>query len=144
MSNNKFDALKIEGQMCFPLYACSREIIKLYKPFLDKIDLTYTQYIVMMILWEKESVTVKEMGELLYLDSGTLTPVLKKMEHKGLIIRRRSCHDERILIVSLTEAGRKLKEDAVIIPYEMKKICKLSEEEAKTLYDLLIKMLKNF
>ena len=144
MGSSKFDALKIDGQLCFPLYACSREIIKLYKPFLDKLDLTYTQYIVMMILWEKESVTVKELGALLYLDSGTLTPVLKKMEHKGLIIRRRSSQDERILIVSLTEEGRNMREDAVEIPYEMKKICKLNEEEAKNLYSILTKMLKSF
>lgn len=144
MSKEKYEALKIDGQLCFPLYACSREIIKQYKPYLDKLDLTYTQYIVMMILWEKKSVTVKEMGEYLYLDSGTLTPVLKKMEAKGLITRKRSCQDERILIVSLSEKGEQLKEQAVEVPYEIAKCCKLSEEEAYMLYNLLHKMLKGF
>ena len=115
----QYDALRLENQLCFPLYACSREIIKQYKPFLDEIDLTYTQYIAMMVLWEKESVTVKELGEALYLDSGTLTPLLKKMEAKGLITRRRSEADERSLIVTLTEAGDRLKDRAVQVPNRM-------------------------
>ena len=142
MSNNKYDALKIEGQLCFPLYACSREVIKKYKPFLDKLDLTYTQYIAMLVLWQKKSVTVKEMGECLYLDSGTLTPLLKKMESKGLITRQRSTQDERILIVTITSAGEALKEQAVEIPYEMGRYCQLDNEEAYTLYKLLYKLLK--
>ena len=144
MGKDKFEALKIEGQLCFPLYACSRELIKQYKPLLDKLDLTYTQYIAMLVLWDKKSVTVKEMGEYLYLDSGTLTPVLKKMELKGLITRKRSCQDERILIVALSEKGEKLKDEAAEVPYEMAKHCKLDNEEAYTLYKLLYKMLRNF
>ena len=138
----KYDALKLENQLCFPLYACSREIIKQYKPYLDEIDLTYTQYIAMMVLWEKKAVTVKELGNALFLDSGTLTPLLKKMEAKGLIHRQRSAEDERSLIVSLTEEGEALKEQALAVPYKMAQCTGLAPEEAAQLYQLLYKMLK--
>ena len=138
----KYDALKLENQLCFPLYACSREIIKQYKPYLDEIDLTYTQYIAMMVLWEKKAVTVKELGNALFLDSGTLTPLLKKMETKGLIHRQRSAEDERSLIVSLTEEGEALKEQALAVPYKMAQCTGLAPEEAAQLYQLLYKMLK--
>ena len=94
---DKYDSLKIENQICFPLYACSKEIIRMYKPFLDELDLTYTQYITMMILWDKGSLNVKELGEQIYLDSGTLTPLLKKLEQKNYITRQRSKDDERTL-----------------------------------------------
>ena len=140
--DKKYEALKLENQLCFPLYACSRETIKLYKPFLDELDLTYTQYIAMMVLWEKESVTVKELGEALYLDSGTLTPLLKKMEAKGLITRRRSEQDERSLIVRLTEEGTALRERALAVPHQMASCVRLEPEEAKELYRLLYKLLK--
>ena len=139
--NGKYDVLKIENQICFPLYACSREIIKQYKPFLDEIDLTYTQYIAMMVLWEKKSVTVKELGQCLYLDSGTLTPLLKKLESKGLLTRSRSVRDERNLIVTITEAGERLKEQAVAVPAQMAQCSSLEPEEAVTLYRILYKML---
>ena len=142
MEGVEFDPLKLENQLCFPLYACSREIIKQYKPFLDEIDLTYTQYIAMMVLWEKESVTVKELGEALYLDSGTLTPLLKKMEAKGLITRRRSEADERSLIVTLTEAGDRLKDRAVQVPNRMAGCIRLEPNEAQELYRILYKLLK--
>ena len=140
--DKKYDALKLENQLCFPLYACSREVIKLYKPFLDELDLTYTQYIAMMVLWEKKSVTVKELGAVLHLDSGTLTPLLKKMEAKGLLTRRRSTEDERSLIVSLTEQGEALRERAVDIPAKMSKCVNLEPEEARELYRLLYKLLQ--
>ena len=140
--DKKYEALKLENQLCFPLYACSRETIKLYKPFLDELDLTYTQYIAMMVLWEKESVTVKELGEALYLDSGTLTPLLKKMEAKGLITRRRSEQDERSLIVRLTEEGMAMRERALSVPYQMAACVHLEPEEAQELYRLLYKLLK--
>ena len=141
MDNQKYVALKLENQLCFPLYACSRETIRLYKPHLDKLDLTYTQYISMMVLWEKKAVTVKELGTALYLDSGTLTPLLKKLEAKGLLTRKRSTEDERNLIVTLTEKGEKLREDALDIPAEMAKCVNLSHEESITLYKLLYKLL---
>ena len=140
-NDQKYDALKIENQLCFPLYACSREIIKQYKPFLDEIDLTYTQYITMMVLWEKKSLTVKELGNCLFLDSGTLTPLLKKMEAKGLLARRRSEEDERSLIVTITEKGENLKEKAVKVPAEMAKCTNLEPEEAMELYRILYKIL---
>lgn len=140
--DKKYDALLLDRQLCFPLYACARETIKLYKPFLDELDLTYTQYITMMVLWERESVSVKELGEALYLDSGTLTPLLKKMEAKGLLTRRRSPEDERSLIVSLTEEGRAMREKAVEIPAKMARCVSLEPEEALELYRLLYKLLK--
>ena len=140
--DHKYDALRLENQLCFPLYACSREVIKRYKPFLDKLDLTYTQYIAMMVLWEKKSVTVKELGGYLYLDSGTLTPLLKKMEAKGLIPRRRSGEDERSLIVSLTDRGAQLRDEALDVPVQMSKCVMLEPGEAQELYRLLYKLLK--
>ena len=117
--NNKYESLKLENQLCFPLYACSKEIIRKYKPLLDKLDLTYTQYIAMMVLWDKESLSVKELGEFLYLDSGTLTPLLKKLEQKGYITRDRDSTDERVLKVKITESGLKLRDDALYVPEEM-------------------------
>ena len=141
MLESKYEALKLENQICFPLYACSREIIKQYKPFLDKIDLTYTQYITMMVLWEKKSINVKALGRCLYLDSGTLTPLLKKLEAKGLVTRQRSAEDERNLIVTITQRGEALKEAAVAIPEQMAKCSTLDPEEAVMLYRILYKML---
>lgn len=141
MSEVTFDPLKLENQVCFPLYACARETIKLYKPYLDKLDLTYTQYITMMVLWEGKEVTVKELGDRLYLDSGTLTPLLKKLEDKGLVDRRRSTVDERNLMVSITEKGQVLRAEAEYIPTEMAKCLVLDKEETKVLYRLLYKML---
>ena len=140
---SKYDALKIENQLCFPLYACSREIIKQYKPFLDEIDLTHTQYIAMMVLWEHKTMNVKAMGEILFLDSGTLTPVLKKLESKGLITRQRSAADERNLVVTIKESGESLKEKAVAVPAEIAKCSNLEPEEAAMLYRILYKMLGN-
>ena len=141
MTDGRYDALKLVNQLCFPLYACSREMIKQYKPFLDEIDLTYTQYITMMVLWEQKSINVKTLGTLLYLDSGTLTPLLKKLEAKGLVTRCRSTEDERSLIITLTAAGEALKERAVTIPGEMAKCVSLEPREAAELYRLLYKML---
>ena len=138
----QYDCLRLDQQLCFPLYACARETIKLYTPFLDQLDLTYTQYIAMLVLWEKRSVTVKEMGEALYLDSGTLTPLLKKMEAKGLLTRRRSTEDERSLIVTLTDKGRDLRERALEVPAKMSRCVVLSREESLELYRLLYKLLK--
>ncbi len=140
--DNKYDALLLRRQLCFPLYACARETIKLYTPYLDALDLTYTQYIAMMVLWERKTVSVKELGEALYLDSGTLTPLLKKMEAKGLLTRRRSQEDERSLIVSLTEKGSALQEQAAEIPSCMARCVTLEPEETRELYRLLYKLLK--
>ncbi len=139
----KYNALKLENQLCFPLYACSKEVVRKYKPYLDKLDLTYTQYITMMVLWEKKSINVKELGEELYLDSGTLTPLLKKLEAKGFIKRKRSKNDERNLVVSITEKGEKLKDEAVDVPVMMSQCVNLSNDESVQLYKLLYKLLGN-
>ena len=141
MSEQNFEALKIENQLCFPLYACSREVIKQYKPFLDELDLTYTQYIAMMALWEKGEMTVKELGDILYLDSGTLTPLLKKLEAKDYVTRTRSRKDERNLIVALTEQGEELKQKAMKMPRAIADHTELSKEEAEVLYRTLYKIL---
>ncbi|MBE6816130.1 MAG: MarR family transcriptional regulator [Ruminococcaceae bacterium] len=140
MADN-YNALKLENQLCFPLYACSKEVVKRYKPFLDKLDLTYTQYITMMVLWEEKRINVKELGERLYLDSGTLTPLLKKLEAKGYIKRERSKSDERNLIVSITDRGDALKDAAVDIPTQMGSCVNLTSEEAQQLYRILYKLL---
>ncbi len=137
----KYDALKLENQLCFPLYACAKEVTRRYKPFLDQVDLTYTQYIVMMVLWERHEINVKALGESLYLDSGTLTPLLKRLEQKGLVTRERSHEDERSLIVRITEAGMKLRDQAVDIPYKMGGCVHLNPEEMQTLQKLLYKTL---
>ena len=115
----KYDCLKLDNQICFPLYACAKEIVRRYKPFLDEINLTYTQYIVMMVLWERESMNVKELGDTLYLDSGTLTPVLKKLESKDYIKRERAKSDERNLLITVTEEGMALRDKAVNVPAQM-------------------------
>ncbi|MBQ6164088.1 MAG: MarR family transcriptional regulator [Clostridia bacterium] len=138
-----YDSLKLENQLCFPLYACAKEIIRRYKPLLDELDLTYTQYLAMMVLWEKRSVNVKELGRCLYLDSGTLTPLLKKLETKGYISRSRSTTDERNLIVEITEKGMLLREEAVCVPEKMSACVDLTDEEAGFLYRILYRLLKN-
>ncbi len=142
MPNDKYDCLKLENQLCFPLYACSKEVIRRYKPYLDKLDLTYTQYIAMMVMWEKKKVTVKELGKCLYLDSGTLTPLLKKLEEKNYVVRNRSKEDERNLIVSITQEGEELKEQAVQIPANLGACINVEPQEAQQLYRLLYKMLE--
>lgn len=139
---NEYDALKLCNQLCFPLYACAKEIVRRYKPYLDEIDLTYTQYIVMMVLWEHKQINVKDMGAFLYLDSGTLTPVLKKLEQKGYLTRERDKEDERVLNVTITEQGEELKEQAVQIPRKMQGCVSLDKEEAQTLYRILNKILE--
>ncbi len=136
-----YDALKLENQLCFPLYACSREIVKKYHPHLEQIDLTYTQYIVMMVMWADRRISVKQLGEKLYLDSGTLTPVLKSLETKGFVTRTRSAEDERVLIVELTEAGEQLKEQAADVPPKIACCVALTPEEAAELHRLLYKVL---
>lgn len=133
--------LKLEGQICFPLYVCSKEIIRKYKPFLEELNLTYTQYITMLVLWEVESINVTDLGERLYLDSGTLTPLLKKLETKGYITRKRGNVDERNLIVTITEKGLALKEKAKPIPWQLASYVKLEMEEVVALYKISRKLM---
>lgn len=142
MMEEKFDVLKLENQLCFPLYVTAKEVVSKYKPFLDKIDLTYTQYITMMVLWEHKTIGVKELGNRLYLDSGTLTPLLKRLEVKGFIKRERSSDDERVVNMTITDAGEQLREKAIEVPMQMADCISLSMEEVQTLYGLLYKLIK--
>ena len=142
--SKKVDPLARGNQVCFPLYACSKEIVRRYKPFLDPLDLTYTQYIAMMVMWEEKSINVKNLGKRLFLDSGTLTPVLKKLESKGYISRKRSKDDERNLIITITPEGEKLREKALSVPASMGECVKISKEEAECLYKILYKVIDGF
>lgn len=142
--SDRYEALKLKNQLCFPLYVCAKEVVKKYKPFLDAIDLTYTQYITMMVMWEHKEINVKELGNYLFLDSGTLTPVLKKLEQKGYLTRERSKEDERVLNVTITEAGEQLKEKAVEIPAQIGQCMPLTQEESIQLYAILQKLLGSF
>lgn len=135
------DPLKLENQLCFPLYAASRSVVRLYTPFLSEIGLTYTQYITMMVMWEKKRIGAKQLGEYLYLDSGTLTPLLKKLEKAGYVTRRRSKEDERSLMVEITPQGEVLREKALDIPARMRGCIDLEPEDAGRLYQILYKLL---
>jgi DNA-binding MarR family transcriptional regulator len=141
--SKKYDQLKLKNQVCFPMYACSKEIVRQYGPYLKELDLTYTQYIVMMVLWEDEEISSRELAERLHLDYGTLTPVLKRLEQAGYITRERSAEDERTLTLTLTKKGKELKDKAVKIPSCMAASMGLTKEEFKTLYRLAYKALGN-
>ena len=141
---DKYENLKLENQICFPLYALSREIIKMYKPYLDEFNLTYTQYIVMMVMWEEEKIIFKELGKKLHLDSGTLTPVLKKLELMKYITKYRTKEDDRVVMVELTAKGRELREDVIEIPTKVFCNLHLDKEDAIEVKNYLDKMLKKF
>ena len=140
---DKYDSLKLKNQLCFPIYLCSKEIIRKYTSLLNELNLTYTQYIVMMYFWEVEESNLKDLGKTLMLDSSTLTPLLKKLEKKGYIKRNRSSNDERNLSIKLTKAGISLRCKAIDISSKMGKCINLSDNEAKTLYSLIYKVLLN-
>lgn len=139
----RYDSLKLKNQLCFPIYLCSKEIIRKYTPLLNELNLTYTQYIVMMYFWEVEESNLKDLGKTLMLDSSTLTPLLKKLELKGYIERKRNLNDERNLVIKLTKDGIGLRNKAIDIPSKMGKCVNLSDSEAKTLYSLIYKVLLN-
>ena len=141
MKNETYEQLKLENQLCFPLYAAARAVVGKYGPLLKELGLTYTQYIVMMVLWENDGVSVRSLGEKLHLDSGTLTPLLKKLENIGYVTRKRSEEDERVVLVSLTDTGRGLKEKAAEVPGEVASCVPLTQEEAAALYGLLYKII---
>ena len=138
--DEKYDILKIDNQFCFSVYALSKEITRLYKPFLKKIDLTYTQYITMLVLWETDGLNVNEIGKKLSLDSGTLTPLLKKLEEKGLLHKKRQKNDERNLIVTLSDKGKKLKDMALEIPIKLLGEIDVNPEKIIELRDTLKKL----
>lgn len=138
------EQLKLSNQLCFPLYACAKEVVRSYTPFLEPLGLTYTQYVAMMVLWEHHSIGVKEMGELLFLDSGTLTPMLKKMEQRGWLTRERSKSDERRVVVTITPEGEQLQERAQDIPWRVAQCVSLGSEEMLEFHGLLGKLLDSF
>ncbi|WP_455021672.1 MarR family winged helix-turn-helix transcriptional regulator [Lancefieldella rimae] len=137
------DMLLLDNQLCFPLYAAAKEVVRRYTPFLAPFDLTYTQYIAMMVLWEKKTVSVNELGKQLMLDSGTLTPLLRKLEDKKYLLREKSAKDGRRLIVSLTPEGASLKDKMVVVPQKMGTCVHLSPEETTELKRLLKKVTDN-
>ena len=139
-----FDPLALSNQLCFPLYAASKELTRRYKPFLDPLGLTYTQYVTMMALWEHDEVPVKELGQRLYLDSATLTPLLKRLEAHGYVSRRRSELDERSVIISLADEGRKLRERAVVVPGCIGGCIHMDPADAAELKRLLESLLASF
>ena len=143
MKEERYKALYLENQLCFPLYACAKEVTRQYRPFLDRYGLTYTQYIALLALWEYGPMHLDELGEKLMLDSGTLTPLLKKLEEKGYLLREKDPEDKRNLILSVSEKGFALREEALAIPGQIGSCLHLSKEEAITLYRLLYKTINN-
>lgn len=140
---DNFNKLSIKNQLCFAVYSCAREITRLYTPILNEHDLTYTQYITMLVLWENDNIKVKDMGKILFLDSGTLTPVIKSLEKKGLVERNRSKEDERNVYVSLTKKGQELKSKIETVPDQVGCSLNLEPNEAIELYKLCYKVLDN-
>ena len=139
----EYEQLLLKNQLCFPMYACGRKIVAAYTPYLKPLGLTYTQYVVFMVLWEKESVNVGQLGAILHLDAGTLTPLLKNLEKEGYITRTRSKEDERVTIITVTDKGNELKEKCKDIPLELsKKGSPLTDKEASEMYRLLYKYLE--
>lgn len=142
-NSKKYVSLKLSNQVCFPLYACSKELVSQYTPYLKKLGLTYTQYIVMMVMWESVSISSRDLAAKVHLDYGTLTPVLKKLESTGYITRKRDPEDERLLILGLTDKGEAIKDEALKIPPCIASCVGLNEEEFKMLYILTYKALNN-
>ncbi len=135
-------ALRLDNQLCFPLYAAARRVVSLYTPYLKPLGLTYTQYIVFLVLWEHDGLTVGELGRRLYLDNGTLTPLLKKLEASGMIERTRDTSDERVVVITLTDAGRALEQKAVEIPLRVGSCLHLDASQAQSLYTILYQLLE--
>ncbi|MBO4927188.1 MAG: MarR family transcriptional regulator [Clostridiales bacterium] len=143
MKYDYHEAMKLKNQLCFPLYAASRNVIGLYTPYLNELGLTYTQYLVFLVLWEKDGITVSEICEKLKLDSGTVSPLLKKLQQAGYIRKVRSAGDDRVVEITLTEAGKALQKKAKDVPLKVSSCLDLSPEKAKMLYDLLYELLEN-
>ena len=143
MAHDYHEIMKLDSQLCFPLYAAARNVTSLYTPWLKPLGLTYTQYITFLVLWEKDGISVSEIGNKLMLDNGTLSPMLKKMEQSGYIERNRSKDDDRVVIITLTQKGRELQEQAKDIPEKVGSCIDLPIEKARELYDLLYELLEN-
>ena len=143
MNYDYHESMKLSNQLCFPLYAAARNVTNLYTPLLKPLGLTYTQYIVFLVLWEKDGLSVSEIGEKLMLDNGTLSPLLKKMEQAGYVERRRCREDDRVVEITLTEKGKALQEKAKEIPGKVADCIDLPPEKAQQLYFLLYELLDN-
>lgn len=141
--SGKYDSLRLKNQLCFPVYLCAKEIVNRYAEPLSRIDLSYTQYVIMMYMWEMGEATAKQMSDFLLLDQSTLTPLLKKLEAKGYIKRCKSCDDGRSAVITLTEKGCNLQDEALCVPEQMKCCIDISKEEAEQLYKLLSKIIRN-
>lgn len=141
--DDRYDCLKIENQLCFPLYVASKEIVRKYKPLLDILNLTYTQYIAMMVLWEKKEVTVSELGKALFLDSGTISPLIRKLQEKGYVDLSNDKSDERITHVILSEEGLSLREKALRVPEQIGSCIHLNTEDALNLYRILYQIISD-
>ena len=144
MAGDTYDCLRLENQLCFQMYVCAKEIVKRYRPFLDPLDITYTQYIALLILWERDGLSVKDLGDRMFLDSGTLTPLLRKLEEKGYVSRTRDPADERSVVVTLTPEGKNLREKAVDIPASVGACMNISEQDAVALYGILGRLMGTF
>lgn len=138
------DLLKLEQQVCFPIYTLSKEVVKLYRPYLDELDISYPQYLVLMVLWEVQQATVSEICDKLYLDTGTITPMLKRMEAKGLVARTRQKEDERVVQITLTQKGRELKQQAADVPHKLLEDIDLTQDELIFLRSITTKILKKY
>ena len=143
MENDKYNNLKLKNQLCFPLYSAANKIVRSYTPLLNKLNLTYTQYVVMMVLWEVGEINEKDLGERIFLKSNTLAPLLKKLKTKGYISICKNEDDNRNIVISLTEVGKNLKDQAVCVPTSIASSLNLNEEEVKILYQILYKYLNN-
>lgn len=139
---SKEEILKLEHQVCFPIYTLSKEIVSMYRPYLDELEISYPQYLVLMVLWEEQQATVSMICEKLYLDTGTITPMLKRMEAKELIARTRQKNDERVVQITLTQKGKDLKKKAINIPYKLLEDIDLTQEELVFLRSITTKILK--
>ena len=142
MTAEEEKALKLENQLCFPLYAAARKVVGLYSPFLKPLGITYTQYLVFLVLWEQDNISVNELGKKLLLDNGTLTPLLKKMQAENYITRTRSSEDERVVVIALTEKGREMKEKCSSIPHSVGSCIRLERGQAELLYKTLYHLLE--
>lgn len=142
--HHKEDLLKLEQQVCFPIYTLSKEVVKLYRPYLDKLDISYPQYLVLMVLWEEQQATVSAICDKLYLDTGTITPMLKRMEAKGIVARTRQKEDERVVQITLTQKGRELKQQAADIPHKLLEDIDLTKDELIFLRSITTKILKKY
>ena len=141
MEYDYHETMKLDNQLCFPLYAAARNVVSLYTPYLKPLGLTYTQYIVFLVLWEKDGITVGDICSKLMLDSGTLSPLLKKMEQSGFIERKRSLDDDRVVLINLTSKGRALQDKAKEVPEKVARCIDLPAEKAQILYTLLNELL---